>query len=304
MKKVILTGASGFIGRHVLGHLLKNKFEVHAIFFNHKPEYKDEKNLVWHKCNILDYSLQEKLFTAVKPSHMIHLAWYTVPGKYWTSPENLRWVQASLNLITNFSKNGGLRAVAAGSCAEYDWQNGFCSEMDTPLKPASLYGVCKSSLENILNQFSIEAGFSCAWGRIFHLFGPHENPERLVSSVLRAMINKETVRCTHGNQIRDFLYVEDVASAFVSLLMSDIRGPINIASNQPKTVREVVLAAADCLGAKGEIQFGALASPANEPRMIVGDNRRITEEVGWHPQFDLNSGLMHMVRTWRGENFS
>ena len=124
MKKVILTGAGGFIGWHAVPYLLKKNHEGHAPFVGHKPDIKPHRNLIWHKCNLLDPAAQEKLCTKVKASHLLHFAWYTVPGKYWISQENLCWVQASLGLIINFIKNGGIRAVMAGTCAEYDWERG------------------------------------------------------------------------------------------------------------------------------------------------------------------------------------
>lgn len=133
MKKVIVTGASGFIGRHALNTLIDRGFEVHAI--SSKSELKISDRCTWHLINLLDSSEIMSLVKAVKPSHLLHFAWYAVPGKYWTSELNFLWVQASLELLRQFRQQGGERVVMAGTCAEYDWNYGYCSELVTPRKP-------------------------------------------------------------------------------------------------------------------------------------------------------------------------
>ncbi len=142
-------------------------------------------------------------------------------------------------------------------------------------------------------------GLSSAWGRIFFLYGPGEHPRRLVSSVISNLLRNQTAQCSHGMQVRDFLHVEDVASAFVSLLMNPVQGPVNIASGCPVTLRDVVMTAADCLNARERVQFGALPAPVDEPPRIVGSVGRLNDEVGWRPKYDLAAGMAQTVRYWR-----
>ena len=296
-KCVLVTGAGGFIGRHCLPILISNGFEVHAVGI-HVPEQKLE-GVHWHQLDLFDTKQTFELIEAICPTHLLHFAWYAKPGEYWRSLENIRWVEGSLHLLRAFQINGGKRVVVAGTCAEYDWKYGFCSEGVTPLLPSTLYGVCKSALQHLLKEFSQEAGLSSAWGRIFYLYGPYENPNRLVSSVILNLLQKKTVACSHGNQIRDFLYVEDVASAFVSLLTSQVTGPVNIASGSPVSIRDMVLAVTDHFTESEQVQFGALSSQENEPPLIVGDNRRLTDEVGWQPSYDLATGITQTIRYWQ-----
>lgn len=96
---------------------------------------------------------------------------------------------------------------------------------------------------------------SAAWGRIFHLFGPHEPPGRLVPAVVMALLKGEPARCTHGRQIRDFLHVEDVAAAFVALLTSDVRGTVNIGSGEPISLRHLVTRLAATVGAPQMVEL-------------------------------------------------
>lgn len=299
MKKVLLTGASGFIGRHSIPFLLDKGYEVHAVFYEKEPNFIQKENLFWHQCNLLNFSDQKNLFDKVKPSHILHLAWYAVPGKYWTSLENFRWVQASLEILRNFVKQGGIRALFAGTSAEYDWSYGYCSEKVTPLRPSTPYGTCKKSLHEMLEQFSIQTGLSYAWGRVFFLYGPHEYPERLVASFICSLLKNKVAHCLHGNLIRDFLHVQDAASAFVSLLESNITGPVNIASGNPTTIKDVANIIAAKLNKRELVRFGENAYTSNEPRLLVAEVKRLNSEVGWTPNYDLDRGLEQTIDWWK-----
>jgi nucleoside-diphosphate-sugar epimerase len=256
----------------------------------------------WHRADLLDSTETSRMMAEVRPTHLLHLAWYAEPGKFWHSAENFRWLESSIALLRHFREQGGERVVMAGTCAEYDWDYGFCSEVITPCRPATTYGVCKNALFEVMRVFCAERGMSAAWGRIFFLYGPGEHPSRLVASVITDFLRGDQARCTHGNQIRDFLHVRDVASAFVALLESPVEGAVNIASGQPVALREVVLTIADCLGARERVCFGALPAPENEPPLLVADVRRLAGELGWRPYYDLAAGVAQTIRDWQSRN--
>ncbi len=299
MKQVLLTGASGFIGRHAIPFLLRKEYQIHAVYYNSKPDIKKEHKIIWHHADLLNLEGQKQLITEIKPTHLLHFAWYAVPGKYWTSFENIRWVQASLGLITNFAENGGKRVVFIGTCAEYDWNYGYCSEEITPLKPATLYGVCKNSLYEMIKHFSNQRGVSYAWGRIFFPYGPYENSNRLISSITASLLKGEPARCTHGNQIRDLLHVEDVASASVDILQSEVQGPVNIASGLPVSLKEVVCKIGGKIGRLDLICLNEMAAPPDDPPLLVGDIRKLRERVNWSPRYSLDAGLDQTIQWWK-----
>ncbi len=301
MKRVLLTGGTGFIGCHTIPELLKRKFEVHLADICRKPPFSLPKKVILHPCDLLDARQQKKILKEVRPTHLLHLAWYTVPGKYWNSEENIRWVQASLELLQNFVGLGGRRLVFAGSCAEYDWTSGFCSEFQTPLIPKSLYGTAKNSLHQICAAFCRERNISYAWGRIFFLFGPHEAPTRLVPSVIRVLLQNREAPCTQGLQKRDFMHVADVAAAFVAILDSKVQGPVNIASGRAVSVKEVAEKIASKLGKRHLLKLGALPAPRAEPLVLKADIRRLRREVGWRPRFNLDRGLDEAI-AWHAKD--
>jgi nucleoside-diphosphate-sugar epimerase len=296
MKRVLLTGATGFIGRHAIALLVDRGFEVHAVS---SRQMAVPEGVHSHRTDLLDSKETASLMAEIRPTHLLHFAWYAEPGKFWRSPENFRWLEASIALLRHFQEAGGQRVVMAGTCAEYDWDYGYCSEAVTPRRPATTYGVCKNALQETLRAYCAEEKLSCAWGRIFFLYGSDEHPARLVSSVITSLLRGEVARCTHGNQLRDFMHVEDVASAFVALLDSAVEGPVNIASGRPAPLREIVLAAADYIGARERVQFGAIPAPENEPPLLVGDNRRLSNEVCWNQQRDLRVGIEQTVDWWQ-----
>src|SRR5437773_410478 len=228
MARVLVTGATGFVGRHCLSPLLQDDCEVHAV--SSKPPTTDTmEGIQWHQADLLKSDAAFGLLAEIRPTHLLHLAWYAVPGEYWSSGENFRWVQASLNLFQAFASCGGQRAVVAGSCAEYDWRYGYCSEGVTPLAPTTVYGACKQSLGVMLDAMGRQTGVSTAWGRLFFLYGPHEHPRRLVASVIRSVLSGAHACCSHGRHIRDFLYIRDAAEAFVAPLHSEAIGPVHLA---------------------------------------------------------------------------
>lgn len=296
-KRVLVTGATGFIGSHCLAPLLQRGYEVHAVSMKSKVGV--EPSIVWHQTDLLDSSCCERLMETVKPSHLLHLAWYVVPGKLISSDLNFDWVRSSMELLRVFQREGGRRVVMCGSSYEYDWKYGYCHETRTPTAPNTIYGACKHALDVMVQTFSRSHGLSQAWPRVFFLYGPNEHPDRLVSSVIRSVLQGQEARCSHGKQIRDYLHVQDVAEAIVSVLDCGIEGAVNIGSGTVVTLREMILTIGRTLGREDLLKLGAIPSRANDAPLVVADVERLFNEVKWQPRFSIEEGLKHSIEWWR-----
>ncbi len=211
---------------------------------------------------------------------------------------NLQWLKASITLLEEFKSHGGKRAVLAGTCAEYDWTEGYCLEDTTRLAPTTLYGTCKHALQLLARAFADQTELSLAWGRIFFLYGPHEKPHRLVPYVVQSLLSGKPALCTAGDQVRDFLYVADAAAAFAKLLSSEVTGVVNIASGQGTAVADIVHTIADITGRRDLLQLGALPT-SSEPPFLVADTSRLNNEVGWLPAYSQRERLVQTVEWWR-----
>jgi nucleoside-diphosphate-sugar epimerase len=297
MSKVLITGATGFIGSHCIAPLLANGFEVHAL--SSSPGKPQSADVVWHQIDLLDVETIAKPISIVQPTHLLHLAWYVLPSNAASAIESFYWVQASLELLKQFHEHGGERVVFVGSDAEYDSNYGYCSAVHTPRNPSTFYGKCKNSLFSLFEAYTHQTGLSGAWARFFNPYGPNEHPQRLVPTAICSLLKREPARFSHGQQIRDFLYVQDGADALVALLNSSITGAIDIASGQPTSLKTVISTIAYKLNGEDLVLLGALPPRPNETPLLVADIRRLTNELGWQPTDSLETGLDKTIEWWK-----
>ncbi|MEM7392262.1 MAG: NAD(P)-dependent oxidoreductase [Verrucomicrobiota bacterium] len=297
MKKVLVTGASGFIGFPCLSHLLDRGYEVHGVYRSLIDAGDDR--IRWHNADLLNPEETSTLIETIQPTHLLHLAWFVVAGRQDIREENMAWVKASLDLLFRFHEQGGRRVVMVGSGMEYDWGSGLCEEETTPIEPQNFYGVCKHSVHTTLKDFVKDEDLSYAWARPFFIYGPREDPKRLVSHVIRALLQKERAPCSHGRQVRDYLFVDDVASALVALLDHDVEGAFNIGSSQPLSLREVLRPAVERLGGEDLVRFGEIPSSPDEAPEVVASTEKIRNTIGWQPRHTLEEGMEKTIAWWR-----
>lgn len=295
MTRVLVTGGQGIVGRHAVAALLARGVDVHVIGRSEGRPSLLPDAVQWHRLNLLSED-PRPLIERVKPDALLHLAWVTEHGKFWWAPENLDWVAASLRLLKAFAEAGGKRVVMAGSCAEYDWLHlgdGICNA-NTPLGSPFLYGAAKDALRQTAASYCRHAGMAFTWGRIFLLYGDGEPPSRFVPSVIRALKEGGTARVSHGKQVRDLMSTHDCGRAFAELLMSPVEGALNVASGEGIALAEVVQCIHTLIG-KGDVAYGAVPAPENDPPVLVADVTRLRQEVGFMPSDTLAHGLKRLI---------
>lgn len=296
---VLVTGASGFIGRRVVAQLAgEGRFEVVAA--SRRPDPQMPIGLMHHAADMLAPGAPVNLIARVRPTHLVHLAWNAEPGRFWNAPDNLEWAAATLTLVRAFLEAGGRRAVLAGTCAEYDWTGeGRLSEA-SEMRPSTLYGVTKDAVRRAVCDAGERSGASIAWGRIFWLYGPGEARGRLVSDIAEALVAGRSVTTSEGLQRRDFLHVDDVASAFVAALASEWHGPFNVGSGEAVPVRQIVEGLAATAGRPDLIRFGGRPLLPNDPPLIEADTGILRNAIGFRPKITLRDGLADAFAWWRG----
>jgi nucleoside-diphosphate-sugar epimerase len=268
VKRALVTGASGFVGRAAVAALVAAGYEVHAVSRGRR------EGAGWHTADLLEPGAAAELMQDARPSHLLHLAWTTEHGRYWEDPANLAWVSASRRLVEAFSEAGGGRAVLAGTCAQRAW-------------PDTLYARAKNEA----------SGFFAATGLLLFPYGPFESPERLVPSVTLSLFAGEEARTTPGKQVRDYIHVADCGKALAALLDSGVQGDVEIGTGRGTAVAEIARMIARLLGREELLRVGAL--PGDDESRVVADTARLRDEVGFTPRYELEEGLRDAVEWWR-----
>ncbi|AST90647.1 MULTISPECIES: NAD-dependent epimerase/dehydratase family protein [Sutcliffiella] len=294
MKKLLITGGSGFIGKHVINIFQQKGYEIHVITTRN---LKDDQ-ISWHRVNLLDKTQLEKVMKIIQPTHLIHLAWVVTPGIYKSSIENLRWLEASLHLLRMFKKYGGKKVIISGSCSEYKSTAGYCKEEVTLLEPNNLYAKTKCALRILAEEYCKQEDIEFVWGRVFYVYGPGEHEKRLVPYVICSLLKEKVAKCSSGMQLLDYLYVEDVAEAFSHILEKDVSGEVNIGSGKPILLKDLIYKIGNMINKTELISLQDYKDDVPFTEMYVADNEKIKKNTGWEPKTSLEKGLHKSIEWW------
>ena len=300
--RILITGARGFIGRAALAALAKNYSgaSIHAIRKKNQGPVPSVPGITGHAVDLLERGSAERLIETFRPTHCLHAAWEARPPHFWTSPENEKWLDASVAFVKAFAHHGGKRFVSLGSVAEYDNSSGRMIESVTPENPTTLYGQCKRDFHRHLTSLAKDHGFSSAIGRIFFVYGPHEYETKLVASACRAIVLNEPVGFGPLDLWRDYIHVNDLGRALNTLLNSSLEGVVNLASGEPLRQSAIIETLADLSGRRDLFQIGRRAAQDHETPILFADIEKI-RSIGWMPEIALEDGLEATLKWWRGE---
>lgn len=290
-ERILVTGASGFVGKQCYDLLKNAGYEVVGM---RKRVKSDSDSIPVDLLNLPYAKFLRDLILEIQPTHLLHTAWGVQAG-YKDSPENLEWLMASLRLVKDFYENGGKRVVTVGTCFEYDPFASMRIEYLTKLEPDLLYGECKKDLYEALYFYSRQHNMSYAHARLFYLYGQGESPNRVVPAVINALKNNERAKCSKGDQVRDFLYIEDVARGLLATLFSEYRGPVNIGSGVPITIKDLVTTIAKQMNKEDMLDFGAISTPPNDPPSVIAGTGILNSVIGWQPEYTLEQGIKKTI---------
>lgn len=289
MKKVFITGGTGFIGQRVVD-LLKGLPDV-CVYALSRKEQDSYDNVTFIKGDIADTSLMENILNEVCPDTLLHLAWNVKESGYSLSEENYDWVRWSEELTQIFLQSGGKNIIGAGTCFEYDIDSPLPHVEDEIVTPNTPYGKSKVAAKEIIGKLCRDYNARFVWGRIFYPYGVGEESRKLISSAIRAWQQGEKFFCKTPNDVIDYIYVDDIAKILVTISLDvAVEGVINIGTGNGYRIGYIL----DII--TGQNDYIDMADCANDyGRCIIADNKKLRRY--YNEKFvTINEGITKMKK--------
>lgn len=290
--RIVVTGSSGFLGQQFLRLCQDSSVEVIRV-----GRQASSASQHYVCCNLLDTSCVVRMLSDVRPTHLVHFAWSVEHGDFWNSNANFTWMNTTVSLVDTFFRLGGKYATLLGSCAEYDWRYGYCSELLTPLRGLSNYSVSKISTFYATQKLANSYGASVCWIRVFYPYGADENRNRLISQIFKAFHNRLPLEYLETGMYRDLIHVSDVARGIFLCLKNEIEGPINLGTGKPTSIETIIDKIAELTGLEGKIIFGNDAPIESGRRVVFADNTKLAK-LGWSSEVGLTEGLHEYLQRY------
>ena len=307
--RVLVTGASGFIGSHLTRALLDAGAEVHAltsvvssVYPTRLVDLRDRITL--HEASLSDRGALETMATEVKPQYVFHLGAYTHVGKSWQRVDECVQVnvQGTVNLLMALAPHGYTRFLNTGTSEIYgDIEVPFL-ETDQP-HPISPYSVSKYAAEEYCRLFAEAHQWPIVRVRPFNAYGPAQSPDRVIPEIITRALRGERLRMTQARQTREFNYVEDLAAGFMQLATApDIDGELfNLGCGVDVSMRHVATTILELMGNPVEAEFGALPDRPTEIWEMRCDASKARDRIGYTAHTSLEEGLARTIEWYREE---
>ena len=297
MRRVLLTGASGFVGAAVLRQMVMQRRDV-AVLLREASDTTRIDDLLGRVPVIRGDATRiedaRAAIAAFSPDCVVHLAWQGVKGADRNSQVQLENLPAAIALHRLAVDLGVARIIGMGSQAEYGPQGGRISE-DTPTRPTTLYGAAKLATGILLERAAATAGQSFAWLRLFSSYGPGDDPSWMIPYLVDRLLAGERPSLTAAEQVWDYIHVDDAAAAVVAMTESDASGMFNLGSGTARPLRDIVVMVRDLIDPSLPVGFGEVPYRADQVMHLEADVSRLRAATGWSPAVDLRTGLRDLV---------
>lgn len=266
--QIIVTGATGFVGQHLIPLLLSNDYDVIAM----GREENKAKAFNWYEkveFISLDYHTTKNSFKPKQGAGLIHLAWHGLPNykAKFHIEENL---PKNFEFVKELVESGVSKVLAVGTCFEYGHQFGPLSTT-MPTKPDNPYAQAKDGLRQNLFDLQKQTNFTFQWARLFYMYGKGQNPKSILAQLDTAIDNGDTIfNMSGGEQLRDYLPVEEVALQLLKIFVSNVSGVFNVCSGVPISIRRLVENRIKEKNATIKINLGYYPYPEFEPMAFWG----------------------------------
>jgi nucleoside-diphosphate-sugar epimerase len=299
-KRILVTGAGGFVGAAVVKAALAAGHEVIALVRNDASRLTAiTHRLSLQRVDLADTAAVASLVNSIKPHIVIHSAWEGVGGALRSGDIQLDNIRTTVALGNAAIAAGARKFVGIGSQAEYGRYDRKIVETDLP-QPTMLYGAAKLAACHLAAQRCREGGVAFAWLRLFSVYGPGDNANWLIPSTAATLVRGKRPLCTAGTQKWDYLHIHDVADGVLAAATTDrATGVFNLSSGNPVPVRHIVETLRDFAAPGLELQFGAIPFGPDQIMHLDGDNARLRAATGWCPRIPLEIGLQQVVEELR-----
>jgi nucleoside-diphosphate-sugar epimerase len=303
--RALITGATGFVGSHLTELLSRQGHAVAALRRPATRPWRIEALLPRVTSIVGDSEHPRTVAADIKrfaPDAIFHAGWYGVAAAFRNDPEQItRNLQGTAELVSAAAEAGCRTFVGLGSQAEYGPQNRILRESD-PTEPTSTYGVAKLCALWASRHLARQTGMRFAWLRIFSLYGPRDNRDYMIPSLVEKLLRGEKPSLTAGEQRWDYLYVRDAAEAIVAVAETPgAEGVFNLGSGRAQTIRQTVERLRDLIDPALPLGIGEVPYRPDQVMHLEADISRLRAATGWSPRTTLADGLRETIRWQRAE---
>lgn len=307
-KKILITGATGFVGANLVRYFLKKGADISILKRRQSNLWRISditSHISIHNVDLLDYSKVNNTLKRIKPDVIFHAATY---GGH-VSQDNVSQIlktnfDGTVNLLNACLKNEFGLFVNTGSSSEYGIKNFPMQETDM-LAPITPYGVSKASASIYCQYAAKKHGLPIVTLRLFSPYGYYEEPTRLIPSVIVDCLKGENPKVSSTHPVRDFIFIEDIIDAYVKVIETkkEMQGEIfNIGYGRQHSVGEIVLRIIELTGNRVKPEWKSITNPRVEPITWVADISKAKKILNWQPRYDFEKGLKKTINWFKNNN--